>query len=260
MMEINEATGVTPSRQVAAALRDAIAHGTYRTGSRIPSARDLAEEYGVALTTAVRAIEDLRAEGVIETKRGKGSFVLRSPELFRRGNNRYLRNPEGLAPNRSESAEGGWTDTLTDERWREPAKPDVAARLQLDAGDEVTVVRYVWSVDGQPIQVSTQYEPLKLTEGTPIEQPVDSTRGNPGVIARFDSIGLHVDRVEEQTRSRMPSTEDSRLLQLGPAIPVFKIVRTHWAGETPVETADITIRGDRMVITATHEVPMLGGN
>lgn len=259
-MEINEATGVTPSLQVAAALRDAIAHGTYSVGSRIPSARDLADEYGVALTTAVRAIEDLRAEGVIETKRGKGSFVLRSPELFRRGSNRYLRNPEGLAPNRSESAEGGWTDKVTAERWREQATAEIAARLELAADEEVTVVRYTWSVDGQPVQVATQYEPLKLTAGTPIEEPVDGTRGNPGVIARFDSIGLHVDRVEEQTRVRMPSTDDSRRLQLGPAIPVFKISRTHWAGATPVETADITIRGDRMVITATHEVPMLGGN
>jgi GntR family transcriptional regulator len=255
-MPINEASGVTAFRQVASALRDDITNGRYPNGARIPSARELADRYEVALTTAVRAVDELRAEGVIETRRGRGSFVRQAPELFRKGANRYRRHPEGLAPNRSESASGGWTDDVTATRWRETAGPDIAERLQLDEGDEVTAVRYLWTVEGQPIQSGTQYEPLKLTRGTPIEEPVDGTRGNPGVLARFDSIGLYIDRVDEQTRTRMPTSEESELLDIGSGIPVFAISRTHYAGQVPVETANIIIRGDRMVITTTHDVPI----
>ena len=259
-MPINEQSGVTPYRQVASGLREDIAAGKYPTNSRIPSARELAEEYGVALTTAVRAVEELRDEGLIETRRGRGSFVRSRPELFRRGASRYTRTPDGLAPNMTEAAAGGWRDEVTAERWRSEATEHIAERLQITPGDPVTVARYIWRVDDQPIQVSTQYEPLALVTGTPIEEPVDGTRGNPGVIARFDSIGIHVDRVEERTRARMPSADESRILQLASGIPVLHLVRTHWAGETPVETADIAIRGDRMVITTTHDVPLPEGD
>lgn len=255
-MTINEATGVTPFRQVATGVRDQITRGMYPVGSRIPSTREIAEEYNVALTTAVRALDELRTEGVIETHRGRGSFVRRSPELFRRGANRYRRHPEGLSPNRDESSAGGWHDEVTSTIWREPATPEIAERLRIDSGDEVTVAQYRWSVDDQPVQVSTQWEPLAITRHTPIEDPVDGTRGNPGVIARFDSIGMYVTRVDEQTRTRMPSVEESDLLDIGPGIPIFDIRRTHYTSNgTPVETANITIRGDRMVITTQHDVP-----
>lgn len=258
-MAINERTGVTPYRQVAAALREEIAGGKYLTGQRIPSARELADQFDVALPTVVRAIDELRDEGLIETRRGRGSFVRNQQQLSRRGASRYQRTADGLSPNMTEAAAGGWHDTVTAEIWRESASEVIAARLGITPGDPVTVARYLWLVDGQPIQVGTQYEPLALTQGTPIEQPVDGTRGNPGVIARFDSIGIHVDHVDETTRAVMPSIEESDLLKLGEGTPIIKITRTHWAGATAVETADIAIRGDRMAIDVRHEVPLLKG-
>jgi GntR family transcriptional regulator len=255
-VSINEASGITPFQQVAAVLRDEIARGKIRQGERIPSARELAARFDVALTTAVRAVDELRREGIIETRRGLGSFVCKRQELFRRADQRYRRHPEGLAPNRSESAEGRWVDHVDSEIWREDVTDDVAERLGIADGDPVSAVRYVWSVDGVPVQVSTQWEPLSLTAGTPIETPADGTRGNPDVIARFDSIGLHVDHVDEKIRTRMPSAEESRILQIGGGVPVFIIERTHWAGNTAVETANIVIRGDRMVLVSHHSVPL----
>jgi GntR family transcriptional regulator len=259
-MTINDASGITPYRQVASALRDQIARGKIRQGAKIPTARELAEQYGVALTTAVRAVDELRKDGVIETRRGLGSFVRQTPELTRQGHNRYQRSSEGLAPNRAEAAAGGWLDHVDSESWREEASEDIAERLGISTGEPVSAVRYIWSVDGQPVQVSTQWEPLSLTSGTSIEEPASGTRGNPGVIARFDSIGLHIDHVIEDLRVRMPSGGESATLRIGSGVPVFMIERTHWAGDTAVETADIVIRGDRMVITTRHDVPRLESN
>lgn len=255
-MSINESSGVDPFQQVAASLRDDIARGKIRQGERIPSARELAQRFDVALTTAVRAVDELRREGVIETRRGLGSFVRERRELYRRTDQRYFRTSDGLAPNRHESSDGGWLDHVDAKIWFEDASPEIAQRLEIADGDPVSAVRYLWSVDGQPVQISTQWEPRSITAGTPIENPVDGTRGNPGVIARFDSIGLHVDHVDEIIRTRMPTADESTRLQIGGGVPVFTIERTHWAGPTAVETADIVIRGDRMVLTARHSVPM----
>lgn len=249
-MVINEASGIDPSQQVASAIRDEIAAGKWPVGARIPSAREIARSYGVALTTAVRAVQQLRQEGLVETHRGRGTYVRRTVELIRRGGPIRRRRPGDTW----RSALEGARDRVEAERWTEQASAAIAERLHIAEGDEVSVARYIWLVDDTPIQVSYQREPLSITRGTPIEVPVDGTPGAPGVIERMDSIGWHVDRVEQEVRTRMPTSEESAVLRLGAGIPVFEIRRTHWAGDTPVETALITIRGDRVVIAETYPV------
>jgi DNA-binding GntR family transcriptional regulator len=43
--------------------------------AKLPSERDLAEDYGVAYTTVRRAMEILRDRGLIITRHGRGTFV-----------------------------------------------------------------------------------------------------------------------------------------------------------------------------------------
>ncbi|MFI6870873.1 GntR family transcriptional regulator [Nocardia sp. NPDC050406] len=251
-------------REIADDLRKRVEDGEWEPGQRIPAVRELMAHYETPSQNAVvRAISTLTSEGLLWSDPNaprRGVRVAERTQLIRRGARRYQRNPEGLAPNMDEAAAGGWQDKVEAERWREPASEDIAARLNIQPGQPVTVGQYVWlTEDGQPYQVGTQYEPLAITQGTPIEEPVDGTRGNPGVIARFDSIGLHVDRVEELVRAKVPSAKEARILQMGSKVPILHITRTHWAGDIAVETADIAIRSDRMVIVTTHEVPLSEG-
>jgi GntR family transcriptional regulator len=64
---------------VADELRAAIVGGLWRPGARLPSERALAEEFGVSRATIVSAFHLLRGEGLIETRRGAGSWVTRRP-------------------------------------------------------------------------------------------------------------------------------------------------------------------------------------
>jgi DNA-binding GntR family transcriptional regulator len=59
--------------QLAKILRDQIADGTL-TG-RVPSILTLAQQYEIAHNTAARALDTLKAEGLIVAVRGKGFYV-----------------------------------------------------------------------------------------------------------------------------------------------------------------------------------------
>lgn len=62
-------------RQVRDIIKQRIISGRYRPGSRVPSERDLQQEFGIAGTTAHKVLRALREEGLIYTEKGMGSFV-----------------------------------------------------------------------------------------------------------------------------------------------------------------------------------------
>jgi GntR family transcriptional regulator len=68
-----------PYLQVAEDLRASIAAGDFQPGEKLPSGRDLARRYGVALMTMQRALGLLRDEGLVASYQGRGVFI-RSPE------------------------------------------------------------------------------------------------------------------------------------------------------------------------------------
>jgi GntR family transcriptional regulator/MocR family aminotransferase len=56
-------------------LRAAILDGRLKPGSRMPSTRNLAEQYDISRGTVVVAFEHLRSEGYVETQVGAGTYV-----------------------------------------------------------------------------------------------------------------------------------------------------------------------------------------
>jgi GntR family transcriptional regulator len=75
---ITRGTPVPPYRQLAGILRAQIESGELAPGAQLPSVVTLAERYEIAVPTARKAIDLLKAEGLITGVAGYGTFVAES--------------------------------------------------------------------------------------------------------------------------------------------------------------------------------------
>src|SRR2546422_8120558 len=63
------------AEDIAESLRQNIVNGTFQTGTRIASERDLATEFGVSRMTVRHALAILEGEGLVARYPGRGTFV-----------------------------------------------------------------------------------------------------------------------------------------------------------------------------------------
>ncbi|MEW6636563.1 MAG: GntR family transcriptional regulator [Actinomycetota bacterium] len=66
--------------QIAGRVRRAVEVGRVGPGDRLPTVRELAAELGVAPNTVVRAYEELRRMGLVESRLGVGTVISRDAE------------------------------------------------------------------------------------------------------------------------------------------------------------------------------------
>jgi GntR family transcriptional repressor for pyruvate dehydrogenase complex len=66
------------SQQVRDQIESAIARGAYRPGDRLPSERELTEQFGVSRVVVREAMRSLEALGLVEVHQGRGYFVAES--------------------------------------------------------------------------------------------------------------------------------------------------------------------------------------
>jgi DNA-binding transcriptional regulator YhcF (GntR family) len=64
-----------PYLRIVAEIRRRIVTGQLRPGDKIPSTRQITQEWGVAMATATKVIATLRDEGVVDTRPGAGTVV-----------------------------------------------------------------------------------------------------------------------------------------------------------------------------------------
>ena len=99
MLRIHIITGgkVPIYRQVVDQIRSAIGSGSLAVGDPLPSVRALATELIVNPNTIAKAYSALVNDGVIESQRGRGYFVIQRREIFTK-KERKLRLSEAINP------------------------------------------------------------------------------------------------------------------------------------------------------------------
>jgi DNA-binding GntR family transcriptional regulator len=241
--------------RIASALREQILSGDLGWGERLPTQETLSDTYGVSRIVARRALDILEAEGLIDRIQGGGAFVRRYQPLIRRSALHY--RSEAGAPFAEEALASERIPRYSHNTYPERAGVEIAQRLKIDVGDEVMRTDYVSYANDEPMMIVQSHEPLAITRGTPIERPEEGPLLGAGVVDRFTSIGRRPTAVVERLRSRMPRPSETEQLKLRPGVPVVIVVRTTYAGETPVETADILMNSHMYELEYTTVVDPL---
>lgn len=130
--------------------------GTLQPGSRIPSERDLATQWGVARMTARKAIETLSVEGWLDRRHGSGTYVAQMPYAKTLGLSSFTADMErrGLTPS-----------SKVLEFDRVPADSATAARLDIAESDEVCRFTRLRLANDEPIAVETTWIPAQFVPG-----------------------------------------------------------------------------------------------
>jgi GntR family transcriptional regulator len=242
-------------QRIAEELRAAITAGSMRPGDRIPSERELAQRYGTTHMTVRQAVGLLKEEGLVITRQGLGSFVRSRPPLRRIGSDRYARqhrlagktpfmvDTAALGPPRFEVLRFGPT----------PAPPDIAGRLAIGEGGLTLLTSLRFHAGSDVMQVSTAYIPYGLVQETPIADP-GRRPWDTDTITNFETVGIQVDQVIEETAARTATSDEMRDLQLQPGSQVFQMTRTMLANNKPVETCDIVMPTSRYLLS--YRIPV----
>lgn len=234
----------TTWRTIADELRSEIASGQYQPGARLPSRSQLIRRYGVAPQTVVNAINALRSEGLVVGLTGSGWYVRRRQPVMRMARSRLSRAERraGRGTFTTDAHSGGWTPRVEVAIRIEHANEEVAAALDLQPGTDVLIRDRVMFADEEPVQLATSYFPRALTRDTAIEH---ENTGPGGVYARLEDAGHHLTHFEECVRIGKASDLEATQLQVPAGTPVYRIARTAYSDERPVEINYITAIGER---------------
>lgn len=97
-VRLNSVSPVPIYRQILDQIRYQIAGRALRAGDRLPSVRELAKQLAANQNTILKVYDQLAAEGLIERKRGDGTFVAKpGPTLKRSERKKRLRETLSLA-------------------------------------------------------------------------------------------------------------------------------------------------------------------
>lgn len=138
--------------QIADHLRGLVASG--RPGDRLPSEAELCTRFGVSRMTARQALQVVANEGLIDRRRGAGTFIRTRPVP------RDLGSPLSFSGSMRTRGMTSSSRTLT---WGEvDLTPEEAAALGLDEEDDGFVLERLRLADGIPMAIERAVMPSQL--------------------------------------------------------------------------------------------------
>ena len=228
------APGLPLYRQIETDVRDRIRSGDLVPGAQLPTEVELVEHFGVSRATVRQALRELVAEGLVEIRRGLGTYVTqRRFEHTIGGFYSFSREIErhGLEPRTRVLG-------LRVER----ADEAVASALGVDPGTAVVALRRLRLADDDPLVVETSYLPATRFPGL---EKVDF-----GQVRLYDTLtdayGCRPTRARETFEPVLVTADEAALLGQHRGEPALRVERVAFdQDDAPIEFCRSTVRGDR---------------
>jgi GntR family transcriptional regulator len=211
---------------------------------RIPSERELCEQFNVSRMTVRQALGKLKEDGLIYTRQGKGAFVADISYPFELS----------LALTGYSEKTASQQQLLSShilEAYVLEASPKQATTMQLSPGDELVCVKRLRLMREQPIAHQTVYVPHRLCPGL-----ADRDFGSQGVLD-FISHEYQIKpvRAEQVVKATLEYPQDIECLQLDKALPMLFLDRkTFLQDGTPIELSRSYYRADSFHLSLTLDL------
>ena len=231
----NRADGSLPLwAQVLEDLRTRIATGEFV--DRFPGDLELVAHYGVSRHTAREAVRHLQAEGLLERRQGRGSFVTKP----------RIDQPLGTLYSlfRSIEERGIVQDSVV--RHLEERHDEAAAEVLGCPGQPLVYLERLRLGDGTPIALDCSWLPISLA------RPLLGTDFHHTALYEqlAEHCGVHLTSGWERIRPVLPERAQRDLLRTTARQPAFAIERLGFSGDRPVEWRHSVVRGDRFSFVA----------
>lgn len=208
-MAMQRRDGVALWRQIAESLESDIKAQVFEPGKRLPTEAELAERFSVNRHTVRRGIAFLEQEGLLRVEQGRGTFVQERVVDYKLGKRtRFTENIQKQS--RIPSGEIVRAIVMA-------ADANVAKQLHIRKGAPVALIESIGKVDGRPISVAAHHFPQRR-----FPDIIEIYKRERSVTKALAHYGVE-DYTRKETRitARLPTTNESRLLELPRSQPVL---------------------------------------
>jgi GntR family transcriptional regulator len=222
--------------QVRNELHEAITSGQLKPGDRIPSERELGEQFGISRLTVRAALGDLERAGLIYSRPGKGRYVTSAVASVI---DQQLMHLSGFSEDMRKFSVHPSSRMI--HRIVEAASPEVALQLQVAPGTQVVRLKRVRLAEGIPMAIEEAYLVLGLCPHI-LEQ--DLERGS--LYEYLIEQDLKPAKAIQTLSADIPTAEEKQLLALEGKVAVMRMKRTTFlANNQPVEYVESVYTGEK---------------
>src|SRR5439155_6924806 len=208
-MSRNGQNGVPAYQRIQGAIRERIDAGELKPGDAVTSERELAKVHRVSLMTARHALAGLESEGMVERRRGAGTFVA-PPRIHFNKLMSYTEqmSSRGLAPNSKVIA----SKIIDDE-------DEIAARLNLPAASRMVKVERIRHTSEERFALEACYLPADDFPGL-VRAPLART----SLLTTLErDFGVEITYADEEVDATAADTRVAQLLEVPRGSPVLRI-------------------------------------
>jgi len=229
-------------------LKKSIQDGTISNGEKLPSERELCNEYSVSRITVRQALNELEKSGLIYTVQGKGTFV-HAPLL-----NQGLLKVISFGKSLQEKGIQGYTEV---HEYHDPAE-DYKAMYVLCGNQEQKIVqlRLRGFAAGEPVVLYSSF--FKQDVGKEMHQKAVEMATEMQPFSTFDlysRIGIQIERLDQQIKALNADEKLAALLNIkqGDALLVLESI-IFAMGDMPIEYKKAYYRSDKYSFNVKREL------
>lgn len=198
-------------------IRKLIVSEAWKKGEKIPSERSLAQEFGVSRMTARQAVSSLVDEGMLERRRGAGTFV---------ASDKVQENLTGILSFTETVEKLGKTPSSRLVSYHtKRASESEASKLDIKKNEQVIVMERIRYADKEPICYEVATLPQTIVSRFSKEQLTQH------LYRTLSDSGYKVARAEQTISATWASEKVAELLQIKRESPILRLKQVSYTND-----------------------------